>query len=297
MDRGNDIMGAADGGPRTHELTRIEGIGPKIASRLAASGVRDCADLAGRSGDEIIGMLPDITGLSSAKVERWRVRAREMAAGAEPPVDNRPYENFLVRLLLDERGSIRRTTVEHVQSGEGRRWAAWEREALLDFIESRVAAPPAQGPHAAGERAPEPSPEPVAPEAGGQVAEPGDASGRHSVAPGLTLVLGDRHPLHADSGFDMAITLDLAAAAVHADRLAYHAIVVARQLGTKTRFTVASEDGLIPVSAPVIRLEGRGLPVGVYRLEAVVGLREPGTEHAGGLAATAEGLMLEVPAN
>lgn len=316
MERRNDIMGGEDGTPPAHDLTQIEGIGPKIASRLTASGVLTCADLAERPSDEIIKLLPDITGLSPSKVERWRVHARELAGNTEPPADNRPYESFLVRVLLDESGSIRSTTVQHVQSGEKERWAAWEREALLDFIEGRVTSLPAPEPGPADKRTPQPQPpvESATPdadseangetdgetgiEAGGGVSEPdGSAGPRTGITSGLILDLTHRQPLQADGRFAVTMTLDLSAADLRSDRLAYHAIVVARRLGAKTRCTVASEDGVIPVSAPTIRLEGKGLPAGTYRLEAAVSLREPGAAHAGGLAATAESLTLEIPAN
>ncbi|WP_327697230.1 helix-hairpin-helix domain-containing protein [Streptomyces sp. NBC_00459] len=311
MERRNDIKGGEVGTPRAHDLTRIEGIGPKIASRLAASGVLTFADLAERPVDEIIKLLSDIS-LSRTKVEHWCARAREMAdtqegaAGTEQPTDSRPYESFLVRVLLDESGSIRSTTVQHVQSTERERWAAWDREALLDFVESRigVTTPPEQEPRVRDEPAPELPVQSVEPEAADEVPESagvpqpgGTAVRRTDIAPGLTLDLPDRQRLHADAGFDMTITLDLTAADLRAERLAYHAIVVARQLGAKTRYTVASADGLVPVSAPTIRLEGRGLPVGTYRLEAAVSLREPGAVHPEGLAATAEFLTLEIPAN
>nr|WP_239157727.1 helix-hairpin-helix domain-containing protein [Streptomyces sp. SID13726] len=266
-------------------MTRIEGIGPKIASRLTASGVLTCADLAERPVDELIKLLPDITGLSPAKVERWRVRARELATATEPPTDNRPYESFLVRVLLDESGVIRSTTVQHVRSGEQARWAAWERESLLDFIEGRVA------------------PSPIRPVSVNSPASQGTsrpdvrADTPADLTTGLTLDLVDRQHVRADGRLAMTITLDLDAAELRADRLAYNAVVVARKLGTKTRYQLASGEGLVPVREPTIRLEGQGLPAGFYRLEAAVSLREPGAVQPGGLAATAEGLALEVPAS
>ncbi|NEA99047.1 helix-hairpin-helix domain-containing protein [Streptomyces sp. SID13726] len=285
MERRSDTIDGEDGTPRTHDLTRIEGIGPKIASRLTASGVLTCADLAERPVDELIKLLPDITGLSPAKVERWRVRARELATATEPPTDNRPYESFLVRVLLDESGVIRSTTVQHVRSGEQARWAAWERESLLDFIEGRVA------------------PSPIRPVSVNSPASQGTsrpdvrADTPADLTTGLTLDLVDRQHVRADGRLAMTITLDLDAAELRADRLAYNAVVVARKLGTKTRYQLASGEGLVPVREPTIRLEGQGLPAGFYRLEAAVSLREPGAVQPGGLAATAEGLALEVPAS
>ena len=54
------------------------------------------------------------------------------------------YESFIVRVLLNDDGSIRDTRMEHIGTGEVKRWAGWEHGAMLGFIEktSAPAAPP-----------------------------------------------------------------------------------------------------------------------------------------------------------
>jgi hypothetical protein len=71
----DDIDGADD-------LTQIGGIGSKIADRLYAAGILTYADLASRSPDEIIKLLPDVPGLSTGRLDSWRHQARELAAAA-----------------------------------------------------------------------------------------------------------------------------------------------------------------------------------------------------------------------
>jgi Helix-hairpin-helix domain len=66
----------------TDDLTQIGGIGSKIADRLYAAGILTYADLASRSADEIIKLLPDVPGLSTGRLDSWRRQARELAAAA-----------------------------------------------------------------------------------------------------------------------------------------------------------------------------------------------------------------------
>ena len=55
--------------------------------------------------------------------------------------DGQHYESFIVRVRLNDDGSIRDTRMEHVRTGEVRRWAGWEHNAMLGFV--REAASPA----------------------------------------------------------------------------------------------------------------------------------------------------------
>ena len=55
---------------------------------------------------------------------------------ASVPVDRQGYETFVVELLVDEHRAVRRTRVVHVQSGAEERWAGWDRERLLRFVET-----------------------------------------------------------------------------------------------------------------------------------------------------------------
>jgi len=56
--------------------------------------------------------------------------------------DGQHYESFIVRVRLNDDGSIRDTRMEHVRTGEVRRWAGWEPSAMLGFV-TKAAAPAA----------------------------------------------------------------------------------------------------------------------------------------------------------
>src|SRR6185437_10865805 len=49
------------------------------------------------------------------------------------------YESFVVRVLLNADGSIRDTRMEHIGTGEVKRWAGWEHDAMLGFIKEAAA--------------------------------------------------------------------------------------------------------------------------------------------------------------
>lgn len=49
-------------------------------------------------------------------------------------MDREPYATFVVELLLDEHGSVRRTRVVHVQTGLEQRWPGWDGQRLVSLI-------------------------------------------------------------------------------------------------------------------------------------------------------------------
>jgi hypothetical protein len=329
-----------DGVAGADDLTRIGGIGSKIADRLYAAGILTYADLASRSADELSKLLSDVSGLSAGRLDNWRDQARELAAAApqavpESPVaevpagevpaaevpagapgDGQHYESFLVRVLLNEDGSVRRTTAQHIRTGSERHWPGLERQALPEFIETAIAsaAPsstaPAEPPYA--EPPPvEPPPdqarqaeaihgapaelvtvdgtptEPVA--VRGAPAPPGPARQTSSAALSVEAAV-----LRSAEPFTMTMTIDLAEPASHADRLAYSAVIVARPMAGGPKLTVAESDGLLATTSPAVTIYGAGLPPGAYRLDGAVSLREPGRNQPMHLAALAEGLLVQV---
>jgi hypothetical protein len=305
----DDTAGADD-------LTRIGGIGSKIADRLNAAGILTYADLASRSADEISKLLSDVSGLSAGRLDSWRDQARELAAGAAqaapaspaaevPPgtaSDGQHYESFLVRVLLNEDGSVRSTTAQHIRTGAERRWPRLERQALPEFIETAIASatPSAEPPsdrvrHAeAVDDAPaEPVPVDDAPAepvpVDGAAARPGPAR----LAPMAALSV-EPATLRAAEPFTMTIAIDFAEAASHGDRLAYSAVIVARPMAGGPKRTVAQSDGLLATTSSAITIDGAGLPPGAYRLDGAVSLREPGRDHPVHLAALSEGLLVQV---
>jgi hypothetical protein len=50
------------------------------------------------------------------------------------PRRSSPYATFIIELLLEEHGNIRRTRVVHIQTGTEQKWADWDEERLLSFI-------------------------------------------------------------------------------------------------------------------------------------------------------------------
>ena len=320
----------------TDDLTRIEAIGPRRAARLNAAGIRTYAGLASRSRDEIATVLPDI---SSAKIDAWRDEARELAHAAStreaadapaardvpagphvlagpdrtaspdvPAADGQRYESVLVRILLNEDGSIRRVTAQHIRTGTERHWPTLEREALPDFIEAAIAS--------AAPSAKESTESPAAPTRNGQPerALPAQAhgaparvhggvhgarAGAQGARPRSSAVLSvERTPLRAAESFTVTMAIELAEPARHADRLAYSAVVVATPLTGGPKQTVAKSDGVLATTSSTISIAAAGgLSPGTYRLDGAVSLREPGADRPVDLAGLAEGLLVQVLPN
>jgi hypothetical protein len=332
-----ETAGTADGSAGD-DLTRIAGLGQDIARRLDEAGIRTYAELADCSAGEIAKVLPGASPLLWGCIDGWRRRAQELAGGtAMPPERGGPaagngqhYESFIVRVLLNHDGSIRDTRMEHIGTGEVKRWAGWEHDAMLGFIkEAAVPAAPSVplaapvGPLDA-EQNPESVPEPVAepiatsqirpisqppltarspttpsppaqPEASQAAAGSAatDASAPRLLAPVVKL-RPDRTLLRAAQPFAVTLSLDLTEVAPRSERLIYSAVIVARQLGGRSGRTLASPRGLLKVAGTkTMTIDAGGLPPGIYLLEAAVSLRAAGASH-GGVAAMAEGIMLQV---
>jgi predicted flap endonuclease-1-like 5' DNA nuclease len=309
-------QGQRDDVTGTDDLTRIEAIGPRRAARLNDAGIRTYAGLASRSTDEIATVLPDV---SPAKIDAWRDEARELAhaastrkaadapAGPDVPAgphvlarpdraagtngsaaDGQRYESILVRILLNEDGSIRGVTAQHIRTGTERHWPTLD--ALPGFIEAAIAsaAPPAKTPMEgpAGQTRHE-RPRPA--EAHSAPAE------AQRARPASSAVLSvERTPLRAAEPFTLTMAIELAEPASHADRLAYSAVVVAMPLTGGQKQTVARSDGVLAATSSTISITAAGLSPGAYRLDGAVSLREPGADRAVDLAGMTEGLLVQV---
>jgi hypothetical protein len=249
---------------------------------------------------------------------RLAPRAQKLAEEtAMPPEHGGPaagngqhYESFVVRVLLNADGSIRDTRMEHIGTGEVKRWAGWEHDAMLGFIKE-AAAPAAPSMLAApvepldAEPHPESMPESAAePSATVQVRPvsqpPVIARATTTPAPSaqpdarIVRLRPDRTLIRAARPFTVTLSLDLTKAVSQRHQLIYNAVVVARQLGGRSGRTLANPRGLLTVgSTTTITIDAEGLPSGTYLLEAAVSLRAAGASH-GGIAAMAEGIMLQV---
>lgn len=280
---------SGDVGP-ADDLTRIEGIGPKIARLLNTAGIRTFEDLAERSARDIAGLIPGIARMPSARPAVWRSEAQKLAAASPAQTDSQHYESFGVTVLVDEEGSIRDTRMEHLRTREVRRWAGWVPEAMLDFVMRATAGTERQAD--AGERRRK-----VPDDGGGgpvtaAPARPREHAWRGTLSAGLSI---ERSVLRAGQPFSVTMRLDLTGVTVTAERLVYNAVIEANPLGTKARRTLARVEGLLAASeTPEIAVEAAALPPGAYRLLGAVSLREPGATAPGGLAAVAEGMMVQV---
>jgi hypothetical protein len=249
---------------------------------------------------------------------RLAPRAQKLAEEtAMPPEHGGPaagngqhYESFVVRVLLNDDGSIRDTRMEHIGTGEVKRWAGWEHDAMLGFIKeaaapadpSVLAAPvgPLDGePHP--ESVPESAAEPSATVQVRPVSQPpviarAPATPAPSAQPEARIVRlrPDRTLIHAAQPFRVTLSLDLTKAVPQRHQLIYNAVIVARQLGGRSGRTLANPRGLLTAAGTTsITIDAGGLPPGTYLLEAAVSLRAAGASH-GGVAAMAEGIMLQV---
>lgn len=266
------------------------------------------------------------------------VGAQELAERTEtPPERGGPaarngqyYESFIVRVLLNDDGSIRDTRMEHIRTGEVKRWAGWEHDAMLGFIQEAAApaAPPVllaapigpldaePHPESVPESAAEPSATsqvrpisqppitagtPTTPSPSAQPEASQEAVGSTAAdasSPGLSAPIvrlrPDRTLLRAAQPFAVTMSLDLTNVAPQSERLIYNAVIVARHLGGSSGRTLASPRGLLKVAGTTtITIDAEGLPPGIYLLEAAVSLRAASASHAG-VAAMAEGIMLQV---
>ncbi|MHB9862037.1 helix-hairpin-helix domain-containing protein [Streptomyces sp. YIM S03343] len=267
----------------TEELTRIDGVGASTARRLAAAGIRTCAELSAASTDEVLAAVHDLHGMSVSRAERWRKDAAELAA-AEPGPESEPesadeeeYESFVLRVRLD-RGRVRATEIRKVRTGETRHWPEWDAQALLACVLGRPD-PPGGDAQPEPEAADQPEARPVPPPT--------------VVLAAPRLSVGDGGTVRAWAPFAMDVTLELPPSGGPEQRFAYYAAVTETLTDTGRRM-LADGRGVVVAGRPVIRLPLPGLPPGTHSLGIAVSLREPGGLHPSALAATLDGLVLSL---
>jgi hypothetical protein len=121
----------------------IKGIGPALSTRLHETGIITYRQLASLTPTELAAL---VKGISAKKIaaQDWTGQARKLtsskAASRTPkreiakPEFHQHYENYTFEFLLDEKHTVRRTRVAHIQSGDSDTWAGWVPEALIDFL-------------------------------------------------------------------------------------------------------------------------------------------------------------------
>jgi hypothetical protein len=64
----------------------------------------------------------------------------------ENVTDSQGYATFVVELLQEASGQVRRTRVVHVQTSVEQRWAGWDGDRLLRFILTQAGPGPGRSP-------------------------------------------------------------------------------------------------------------------------------------------------------
>jgi len=270
------------------DFTQIHGIGPGIEHRLHNAGIRTYIQLAEQTPYELAVILKDLTAMKEEWIDAqdWVGQARKLAAESEdaselqtvkPEEIRQHYENFTLEFLLDENNQVRRTRVIHIQTQLENSWPGLEEARLFDYLKENAgistpqelekAVMPARArPGRLAEKAPDLPAWPT----GEPVAEPRLVD-LEAFEPGNNLAT--RH-LHADQPFDLRLTLDPANVNVSAQApVGYSTTIYAQGVGGSPNRVVGTVQGSMTYPKHVmISLEGARLPMGHYRLEAVVHL-------------------------
>jgi len=128
---------------KADDFSLIRGIGPRYAVRLHDAGIHTFTQLASLSPSKLAGK---VSGLSVKQIthQDWIGQARKIARKESHPkqykkttaslTSRQHYENFTIEFLLDDKKTIHRTRIVHIQSGDADTWAGWEVDQLIDFL-------------------------------------------------------------------------------------------------------------------------------------------------------------------
>lgn len=309
------------------DLTQINGIGAKTEERLNEADITTFAQLATSTPSELAAALQNMRGMSASRIENeeWILQAKQLApdvtmeatpveksAASAPdaqddvsaitleekrPVNRQHYATFKVDLLLEEDNEVRRTSVAHVQGGGQRKWAGWQPERLIGFMQeeadithSQIVAQPADSPRAQ-------------PSSAAMTTGPSDGpemmlSGKPHVREFEIVQKADsprsvRRLVHHDHPFAILLDLDLDEVKSPQDTvLKYSVLLRAKHLGGGPRRTVGPVKGhVMDADRLVVRFPNVALQSGTYRLETEITLS---AEEAGQLIASVPGDLLHV---
>jgi hypothetical protein len=149
-----------------HDFKEICGIGKETEKRLHETGILTYDQLGALPVADLYALVKDV-GIPNLTPEKlaeqdWPGQARKLAArtASGEPAGNpsssgndQHYASFKVELLLQEDNRVRRTCVEHIQSGAEGSWAGWNESKLNGFMVEHSKLEPA-APAAAPARAP-----------------------------------------------------------------------------------------------------------------------------------------------
>jgi hypothetical protein len=269
----------------TDDFTLVKGIGPKANDCLHERDIHTFAQLAAMSPEQIAALVSDVPGTSAKRIARddWIGQARqkdkestpsEHHHGATSSRNRQHYATFTINLLLDADNKVRRTEMTHIQSGDKKpeTYAGWDSDRLVEFIVQQAALLLPTG------------------EPASAMAATAEADSRSAAPPKLTGKLhlqrlemmpdearGPRLTLGYGQPFTVDFTLDLTDVALPSDKtVEYTATVYAKDLSGGPRQTVGQTHGSVKSKDPMtIKLDGKPLPRGIYRLEAMASLALP----------------------
>lgn len=188
------------------------------------------------------------------------------------------YTAFTVEFLLSARKRVRRTKITYVPTGESESWPGWDAERLTDrFIKQADLRPPS----------------PPTPATDIQLARESTPRPGHLQLTDLTVLCGDVPGGQLAAGAEYDVKVRLSASGFKdpsLQSLTYLLVVFARELSSGARRVAAATSGWLAEGEHEIKIAGRALPPGLYRLEAVVDL----VGRAAGPESWLEGDLLQV---
>ena len=318
------------------DFRRIKGIGTAHAGRLFEAGIHTYHQLASLTPAEL---AVRIDGLSETKIahQDWIGQARKLSSQKGFPRSlkkessqrelRQHYENFTLEFLLDDKHTVKRTCLAHIQSGDTDTWAGWEVELFVDFLarHAGVRVPAIQKGNLADSRKRSrisqiptidtdtkrveiPSPRALS------IVEPIAQTAKEFVAPVIKAPEIDRLTgklclrnlevipknsdspvsfLQQDQSYIVRLHLDLTELGAPGDSpLILKASIVSRQLGGLGH-NVGEIISTLKYSENItLEIDGTHLPPGAHRLEAMVEVKLDESVH--GLTTSLKGSLLQV---
>jgi hypothetical protein len=271
------------------DFQKIAGIGQAIERRLHEAGILTYQDLAARSPEQIAARLTDVAGLSSARItsQDWTGQAGRLAGPAAPPLPSEPdqkYASFHIELLLDVDGSVRRTRVHHLKSGQDEAWPGWDEGRLIALLRDHI---PRLAPRQPA-KAPGPPSSATLTTDQQETAAPSGSELETVQLPvslpssflrienlGFTREGQRSHRYAPDEPTSIGFTLHVTqASTLQAAAFDFTADVTASsELGDNQRQPLGTVQGAVRTGEPLpVELAGPPLPRGLYRLEATVAI-------------------------